>query len=146
MVNEHKAHASFMFKIINVFVSFGFNLILGILIYDIFFNIDENLVVACILIAMPIIAFLILILTGGVHKELTYLQIYDKYKLMCEFIREITISTITSELATIATMILYQLQNPIKTITFLLLLIAFLAFGLIFTKLLIDAYFITLKS
>ena len=114
MVNEHKAHASFVLRIINTFINCGLTLILAIILYAIFFPIDNNLVAGYVFCIIPTFSFIIWILFGMFYREIIYLSNHNKHKLLCESIRDITITIITNVLLTTGTSILYQLQNPIK--------------------------------
>jgi hypothetical protein len=121
MINEHKAHASFVLKVINVVIGCGFVLVLAVIIYDMFFHISNDLIIAYELIIVPSFSLLTYVLFGIAYKEITKLTNYDKHKLICEFVRDTTISAISNELTIIGTMTLYQLQNPINPLVFIVL-------------------------
>ena len=145
MVNEHKAHASFVLRIINTFINCGLTLILAIILYAIFFPIDNTLVAGYVFCIIPTFSFIIWILFGMFYREISYLSNYNKHKLLCESIRDITITTITNVLLTTGTSILYQLQNPIRIMKFVMLFIGIVIFGALLVGILITLYFKRIK-
>ena len=140
MVNEHKAHASFVLRIINTFISFWIALILVLIVYSIFFEIDNSLLIAGILIPTPFIWMIILCSIGLALKEMEHLSKYEKYKLWCEFVRDTTITALTTLLGTLSTIIFYQLQKPIALSKFIALIIGFLVSGFLIVALLVYLY------
>jgi hypothetical protein len=145
MVNEHKAHASFVLRIINTFINCGLTLILAIILYAIFFPIDNTLVAGYVFCIIPTFSFIIWILFGMFYREISYLSNYNKHKLLCESIRDITITIITNVLLTTGTSILYQLQNPIRIMKFVMLFIGIVIFGALLVGILITLYFKRIK-
>ena len=89
MVNEQKAHASFVLRIINTFINCGLTLILAIILYAIFFPIDNTLVAGYVFCIIPTFSFIIWILFGMFYREISYLSNHNKHKLLCESIRDI---------------------------------------------------------
>jgi len=146
MINEHKAHASFVLKVINVVIGCGFVLVLAVIIYDMFFHISNDLIIAYELIIVPSFSLLTYVLFGIAYKEITKLTNYDKHKLICEFVRDTTISAISNELTIIGTMTLYQLQNPINPLVFIVSLAILMVYGSFLIGVLIKKYFEIIKT
>jgi hypothetical protein len=86
MINEHKAHASFVLKVINVVIGCGFVLVLAVIIYDMFFHISNDLIIAYELIIVPSFSLLTYVLFGIAYKEITKLTNYDKHKLISDLL------------------------------------------------------------
>ena len=145
MVNEHKAHASFILRIINTFINCGFTLMLAVVLYALFFYIDNSLVAGYIFCIIPIFLFIIWILFGMFFREVSQLSNYEKHKLLCESVRDITITVITNILLTAGTSILYQLQNPLKPSKFVMLFIGIILLGILLVGILITLYFKRIK-
>ena len=146
MINEHKAHASFVLRVINVVIGCGFVLVLAVIIYDMFFHISNDLIIAYELIIVPSFSLLTYVLFGIAYKEITKLTNYDKHKLICEFVRDTTISAISNELTIIGTMTLYQLQNPINPLVFIVSLAILMVYGSFLIGVLIKKYFEIIKT
>ena len=146
MINEHKAHASFVLKVINVVIGCGFVLVLAVIIYDMFFHISNDLIIAYELIIVPSFSLLTYVLFGIAYKEITKLTNYDKHKLICEFVRDTTISAISNELTIIGTMTLYQLQNPTNPLVFIVSLAILMVYGSFLIGVLIKKYFEIIKT
>jgi hypothetical protein len=118
---------------------------LAIILYAIFFPIDNTLVAGYVFCIIPTFSFIIWILFGMFYREISYLSNHNKHKLLCESIRDITITIITNVLLTTGTYILYQLQNPIKITKFVMLFIGIVIFGALLVGILITLYFKRIK-
>jgi len=53
MVNEHKANASFMFKIVITLICYWVASTLAVIIYSMFFKMDSNILLVCLLFPTP---------------------------------------------------------------------------------------------
>jgi len=118
MVNEYKAHSSFILKVVITLIGYWIASILAIIIYSMFFKIETNTFLLCLLLPTPIIWFNILIGMGLTYRCMENLTIYDKHKLWCVFVRDLTLTILATILATLTTMELYQIEHPLKPIEF----------------------------
>jgi hypothetical protein len=108
--------------------------------------ISNDLIIAYELIIVPSFSLLTYVLFGIAYKEITKLTNYDKHKLICEFVRDTTISAISNELTIIGTMTLYQLQNPTNPLVFIVSLAILMVYGSFLIGVLIKKYFEIIKT
>ncbi len=146
MINEHKANASFMFKIVITLIGYWLASTLAIIIYSMFFKISSSVLLVCLLFPTPLIWFSILVSIGLIYKWIENLTDYDKYKLWCVFIRDLTITMLATMLATLTTMELYQIEQPLSFGKFVALVGVFLIAGFIAVALLIGIYLKIIKK
>jgi hypothetical protein len=140
MVKEHKANASLMFKVVITLIGYWIASTLAVIIYSMFFKIDANTLLVCMLFPTPIIWFMLLGCIGLIYKWMESLSTYDKYKLWCVFVRDLIITILATLLATLTTIELYQIEHPLRFSKFILLVGLFLVAGLIIISLLAIAY------
>jgi len=94
----------------------------------------------------PLIWFSILVNIGLIYKWIGNLTTYDKYKLWCVFIRDLTITMLATMLATLTTMELYQIEQSLSFGKFVVLVGLFLVAGFIAIALLIGIYLKIIKK
>ena len=146
MVNEYKAHSSFILKVIITLIGYWTASILAIIIYSMFFKIGINIFLLCLLLPTPVIWFNILIGMGLTYRYMENLTVYDKHKLWCVFVRDLTLTILATILATLTTMELYQIEHPLKPIEFVFIVGLVLIVGFTIITTLIIKYLKIIKN
>ena len=140
LVNEHKANASFMFKAVITLIGYWVASTWAVVIYSIFHKIDNHTILLYLLFQTPIIWFSIIVSIGLIHRWMENLTTYDKYKIWCVFIRDLTITILATMLGVLTTIVLYQIEQPLNLSKFIAVLFFFLIVGFTAIFILIGFY------